>query len=59
MNVKLHVLVYSIANIMQIVHILCGSNKDILRGMDTKTTSLNVIHIRLLVERLQQRVLYT
>jgi hypothetical protein len=43
MNVMLRVQVYSIANTIQIAHILCGNNKDIPPGTDTKSISLSVI----------------
>ena len=46
MNVKLHVQLYSIVNIIQIVRTLYGNNKDIQRGMVIKNIKQNVTHIK-------------
>ncbi len=51
MSVKLRVPVYSIVNIIQIVHMLYGNSRDTLHGMDTKTISPSVIHTSLIVDK--------
>ena len=51
MSVKLRVPVYSIVNIIQIVHTLCGNSRDTRLGMDIKIISPSVIHTSLVVNK--------
>ena len=62
MNAKLHALVCSIVNIIQIVHTLFGNNKDTLHGMVIKNIKQNATHIASIVNIKQYRsynILYT